>query len=223
LEENNIQEIVWSDKSDWIYNPKQDRSREKMERVLISAMTLFSELGYEEATISLISRHAEVSSASIYRRFADKSSLLYAILDTWSRARTRDFDKSWHTLTEGVSDPARIVSIYIEIVFSAYRNDSGLLRLIEGRSISDETVKNILSGMIRHSAICFYNKINDVIPKEERGDLRDFVSSSTIVLTGAIRSLMLWGAMTPWQDVTIFSDKFKDFVKSSLISRFSRT
>jgi len=190
-----------------------------MDRVFNSALSLFSEHGFEKATISLIARHAKVSAATIYRRFPDKGGLLYAILEVWSQARTDDFDKSWHDLTRGKRNPVEILEIFIEIVFSAYRNDSGLLRLIEERAITDPVVKIILSNMIKHSALRLHQKLSESGFASPDTEIEKFISNIQIMVTGSIRSLMLWGAMSPWGVITIFDDTFRDFILAAVIAR----
>jgi AcrR family transcriptional regulator len=58
--------------------PKQQRSRETLERLLLATIKVLDEEGLEAAVVPKIAALAEVSPASIYRRFEDKDALLRA-------------------------------------------------------------------------------------------------------------------------------------------------
>jgi AcrR family transcriptional regulator len=58
--------------------PKQQRSRETLERLLLATIKVLDEEGLEAAVVPKIAALAEVSPASIYRRFQDKDALLRA-------------------------------------------------------------------------------------------------------------------------------------------------
>jgi AcrR family transcriptional regulator len=60
------------------HEPKQQRSRETLERLLAATMRLLEEQGLDGATIPAIARLAKVAPASVYRRFVDKDALLRA-------------------------------------------------------------------------------------------------------------------------------------------------
>jgi AcrR family transcriptional regulator len=53
---------------------------EKKEQILISALTLFSEMGYTATSTSKIAKDAKVSEALIFRHFENKEGLLQAVL-----------------------------------------------------------------------------------------------------------------------------------------------
>ncbi len=59
-----------------IHKPKQDRSKDTQEKLLSALESLLEERFFEQITIRDIAQRAELSSATIYRRFQNKEALL---------------------------------------------------------------------------------------------------------------------------------------------------
>jgi AcrR family transcriptional regulator len=59
--------------------PKQRRSQESLERVLVAATKLLQEKGFEAFTIQDVSQRADVSVGAIYARFGSRENLLRAV------------------------------------------------------------------------------------------------------------------------------------------------
>ncbi|MBE9127766.1 MULTISPECIES: TetR family transcriptional regulator [unclassified Coleofasciculus] len=60
-------------------NPQQQRSRERVERILAAAAEVFDEVGYEAATINAIATRAETAIGSLYQFFPDKLAIFHAL------------------------------------------------------------------------------------------------------------------------------------------------
>ena len=58
------------------HEPKQQRSRETLDRLLAATIKILDQEGMEGAVIPKIAAAAKVAPASVYRRFADKDALL---------------------------------------------------------------------------------------------------------------------------------------------------
>lgn len=61
--------------------PKQERSRRKRDALLVAALALFGERGYEEATVEEIAERAGVAVGGFYQHFASKRQLLLVLMD----------------------------------------------------------------------------------------------------------------------------------------------
>jgi len=61
--------------------PKQERSRQKREALLQSALALFAEGGYEPTSIEDIAHRAGVAVGSFYHHFASKRQILLVLMD----------------------------------------------------------------------------------------------------------------------------------------------
>jgi AcrR family transcriptional regulator len=60
--------------------PRQQRSRDRLDRVLVAADAVLAEDGYDAFTTSAVAARAEVPASSVYRWFADKDDLATALL-----------------------------------------------------------------------------------------------------------------------------------------------
>jgi AcrR family transcriptional regulator len=103
------------------------------DRILLSARTLFSTQGYENATTSAIARMAGTSESQLIKHFSSKEGLLAAI-----------FDQSWQRFSKGLAQvlpkcetPYDKLCALIELILDAMEKDMGLrtLMLLEGRRI----------------------------------------------------------------------------------------
>lgn len=61
--------------------PQQERSRRKRDALLLSALALFAERGYEETTIEDIAHQAGTAVGSFYQHFASKRQILLVLMD----------------------------------------------------------------------------------------------------------------------------------------------
>ena len=68
--------------------PAQERSRQRVERILEAAGQVFGEMGYDAATMEAIAERAETSIGSIYQFFPNKLAVFHALAARY-RERTR--------------------------------------------------------------------------------------------------------------------------------------
>ena len=103
------------------------------DRILLSARSLFSSQGYENATTSAIARMAGTSESQLIKHFSSKEGLLAAI-----------FDQSWQRFSRGLEQvlpkcetPYDKLRALIELMLDAMEKDKDLqtLMLLEGRRI----------------------------------------------------------------------------------------
>ena len=59
--------------------PKQQRSKEKLERILNAGYEIAAEDGFEATTLAKIAERAGVATSTVYTRFKDKDALLHAL------------------------------------------------------------------------------------------------------------------------------------------------
>ncbi len=59
--------------------PKQQRGKERVEKILIAAAAVFAEVGYEAATTHLIAAQAGTAIGSLYQFFPDKAAIFKAM------------------------------------------------------------------------------------------------------------------------------------------------
>ncbi|MER5636712.1 TetR/AcrR family transcriptional regulator [Kitasatospora sp. NPDC002227] len=66
--------------------PQQQRSREKVARILAATAALLENTPYQEIGTKLIAAEAGVSVGILYRYFADREAIVAALLHTWLQA-----------------------------------------------------------------------------------------------------------------------------------------
>jgi AcrR family transcriptional regulator len=77
--------------------PVQERSQQRITRILDAADELFAEVGYEQATTNAIAARAEASIGSLYQFFDDKHAILEAL--------ARRYKDQLHAVHENVLTP----------------------------------------------------------------------------------------------------------------------
>ncbi len=69
-----------------VHKPKQDRSKDTQEKLLSALESLLEERFFEQITIRDIALRAELSSATIYRRFQNKEALLPILYERYDHS-----------------------------------------------------------------------------------------------------------------------------------------
>src|SRR5687767_5182200 len=72
--------------------PTQERSRQRVERILDSASKIFASEGYDAATMEAIAHHADTSIGSIYQFFPNKKAVFQGLLARYHEALKTWFD-----------------------------------------------------------------------------------------------------------------------------------
>lgn len=211
-----LKEIRWSKRTEWLIAPKQDRSRAKLERILEQAALLFVKDGFEQTTIVNIGKAAEVSTTAIYRRFPDKNAILYTILHSWSRGRTRDYDAIWKDAEQ--LDEDDLIRFYIDIHFSAYRNYTGLLTLLEKKALDDSVVADVLLQMKKHAATRLLESLMQRRGIKTSVALQKQVWHLQSIVTGTLVLLMLSVTGRSWPPFTLQSDELKESLTEAAIA-----
>lgn len=139
----------WVEASRWIITPKQERSRATLARIVSSAMRLFVEKGFDDTTLSDISEKSGVAMGSIYKRFPSKNSILNTIVDGYRNIRVREIATFLNAQVNEMSSAAEVLAMHIEIMFTSFRSDRGILRLMESRRLVDDVASQVLSDANR--------------------------------------------------------------------------
>lgn len=207
----------WTGRSEWVRAPQQERSQAGMVAVLESATLLFSQHGFENTTIAMISNDSGTSTAAIYRRFADKNAILRAIVDHWSQAWSNDFNQIWNEPDWSGASPEDLVRFHVEILFSAFRSDPGLLREIDRQCNYHPAVAQSMAAMDQRSA----DKLTEMLaiasgrPPEQ---LRPHVDRTVWVVRSAIANAIPREQMRLWPPFTIHDDQFKELLTAMALA-----
>jgi len=110
--------------------PQQERSRRTLARLLAATIWTLDEVGLQEATIPRIAKKADVSPATIYRRFENKQALLRA---AFLHMLERSYQANREFLREklSVGSLEHAVRQLIELFFGQFRLHYNLLRAMD--------------------------------------------------------------------------------------------
>lgn len=127
----------------------------KQRQVLLSSLKLFSEIGFENTTASLISKEAGVSEGTVFSYFKTKEGILEAILSTFLEQVIpdviADFSGKKFT-TNQESFPLFLRSIVRDRLVFIQKNQMQV-KILLSRSFIDKTISDQLGNVIVHSII----------------------------------------------------------------------
>ena len=144
----------------------------KQRQVLLSSLKLFSEIGFENTTASLISKEAGVSEGTVFSYFKTKEGILEAILSTFLEQVIPDViaDFSGKKFTANQeSFPLFLRSIVRDRLVFIQKNQMQV-KILLSRSFIDKTISDQLGNVIVHSII---KPISSVLNQfKEKGVIR---------------------------------------------------
>ena len=127
----------------------------KQRQVLLSSLKLFSEIGFENTTASLIAKEAGVSEGTVFSYFKTKEGILEAILSTFLEQVIPDViaDFSGKKFTANQeSFPLFLRSIVRDRLVFIQKNQMQV-KILLSRSFIDKTISDQLGNVIIHSII----------------------------------------------------------------------
>lgn len=172
--------------SSFLREPKQDRSRASLERLLKAAAELLAERGYAEFTLLEVSKRAQVSIGSIYNRFSSKEYLLRQVQERELAIMADDSAKVVDAIASKHLPLRKLVPAVVREyanLLARYRN---ILRPIMEISVNDDVVaKSGQQFAIRHIAE-FEKLLNSVADEIRQPDPQRAIKSAFHVIYAAI-------------------------------------
>ncbi|WP_247917292.1 TetR/AcrR family transcriptional regulator [Streptococcus oralis] len=146
----------------------------KQRQVLLSSLKLFSEIGFENTTASLIAKEAGVSEGTVFSYFKTKEGILEAILSTFLEQVIpdviADFSEKKFTANQE-SFPLFLRSIVRDRLVFIQKNQMQV-KILLSRSFIDNTIANQLGNVIVHSII---SPISPILNQfKEKGLIRNW-------------------------------------------------
>ena len=119
---------------DGLREPRQDRSRRSLERVLDAGAEVLAERGWERFTIADVARLAGASSGLIYKRFENKAALLEAIFLREQERLVAEENARLASVHESAGSLAEFIAGAVVAMASVARREAPLIRVFNGRS-----------------------------------------------------------------------------------------
>ncbi|MGD9942557.1 MAG: TetR/AcrR family transcriptional regulator [Burkholderiaceae bacterium] len=117
--------------ADGASNPSAPRRRrlskeERWEEILVAAEQVFSELGYDSATVADVARRAGVVEGNVYRYVKTKRELLAHVISEWYSRKNAELDQELKQISSVRSRLRFLIAAHLR----ALRDSPGLMRLI---------------------------------------------------------------------------------------------
>ena len=146
----------------------------KQRQVLLSSLKLFSEIGFENTTASLISKEAGVSEGTVFSYFKTKEGILDAILSKFLEQVIpeviADFSDKRFTIEQKSFSLFLRSIVRDRLIF--IHNNKMQVKILLSRSLIDKTISDQLGNVIVHSII---KPISPVLNQfKENGVIRDW-------------------------------------------------
>lgn len=186
--------------------------RDKFSRIIDSALQVFGEKGYYNATISEIAREAGVSEATIYEYFGSKEDLLFAIPGEITNMTVQFLEAMSPYITGAENKIRAIVFGY----FNLYKDNPNysslvLLDLKHNRNFMETESYQA----VRRSAGLILQAIEEGIEKGEfREDIDPYLIRS--MLLGTIEHIFRWHLMGRKEELDNFIDPMMDILMGGI-------
>jgi len=126
---------------------REERARQRRERVVDAASRLFGERGYVATTIEAIAREAAVAPATVYQAFGTKQAILARILDV-TIAGDADpgalLDRDWVWQAAGHRDPRQRLALVVRHTSQVAARTAPVKEVMRDAAASDPAVRQLL-------------------------------------------------------------------------------
>jgi AcrR family transcriptional regulator len=171
------------------YSPRVKRTREK---ILSSAVEIFSQKGFQASTIREIARLADVNDLTVYRHFESKEKLFTEMLQQHSLLTEID-----EYIVQGVTDDfERDLRSVIRTFMARFKKERLLIKLLLSEAEKMEECKKYVALFARNiieklAAFFEYYKISQQI----RQNINSYVAASSLysMLFSRVYALILYG------------------------------
>jgi len=124
--------------------PQQTRSKDKVDRIISSARTLFSKNGYAKTTMSKIAEGANVSTGTAYSYFTDKNDILRKIFEEHIESIFQPTEK----LIDSLNKKSTLHNTLEKLIANALHSheEVEMHRIFLEQILNDAHFKNVVDG-----------------------------------------------------------------------------
>lgn len=117
--------------------PQQQRSKEKLERILNAGYEVAAEVGFEATTLSRIASRAGVATSTVYTRFKDKDALLHALHISATERSRKVIADTYHSTNWQSRSLSDVLEEIIERSLAITERMAGFQKACYQRALSD--------------------------------------------------------------------------------------
>ncbi len=180
--------------SDWIDyiindNSKDGKLTKKQQNILIAAIELISEKGYEKVSTAEIAQRAGVAEGSIFRQYKTKKGLLDAVVfPSFMRFMAPKFFKEFSesVLNKEYVTFEMFIRAIVDDRFKFAKKETPLLKILVNEFMSQKQVRDEIESLFYEYG---YNKIESTFDKfREKGEIIDIptMTAFRIIITNVL-------------------------------------
>lgn len=189
----------------------------KREAILLAAMAVFAERGYQGATLDEIARRAGVAKGTAYIYFTDKSELFFAVFEKWTGEA---MGSSEIALAEAVNTQERLLALALSAVEFMQAHQEWFPLTLEvwsasGSPLLRERFRAALSNLYAG----YREEIRAIVEAgQQAGEVRRDVDAAALaaMLTGAVDGLFLQCWFDPALDAEMLVRNFFEVLTRGL-------
>ncbi|MDL2275208.1 TetR/AcrR family transcriptional regulator [Desulfosarcina sp. OttesenSCG-928-G10] len=199
-----------------IQERKEREKERRRQQIIVAAKRVFSEKGFNKATMEDIAKEAELSPGTLYLYFKNKEEL-YASLSL--RVLQYLHIRVSHVNKETGATPDQKLRALIDAMFDVYDFDP-LIIINMFHLQSSETLRNLSEALLEEIKVLSKTSIGAITRIFEEGiEQGIYIKAHPVALADIFWSLfsgvVLWEASK-----TIISENKKDYLKSTLVTAF---
>lgn len=126
---------------------REERARERRQRVVDAASRLFGERGYVATTVEAIAREAAVAPATVYQAFGTKQAILARILDVTIAGDAGPaalLDRDWVRQAARHPDPRQRLALVVKHTAQVAARTAAVKEVMRDAAASDPAVRQLL-------------------------------------------------------------------------------
>ncbi|HEY7016310.1 MAG TPA: TetR/AcrR family transcriptional regulator [Streptosporangiaceae bacterium] len=126
---------------------REERARQRRQRVVDAALRLFLERGYVATTIDAIAREAAVAPATVYQAFGTKHAILARILDVTIAGDAEPaalLDRDWVRQAGREPDPRRRLALVVQHTSQVAARTAPVKEVMRDAAAADPAVRQLL-------------------------------------------------------------------------------
>ncbi|MDL2269099.1 TetR/AcrR family transcriptional regulator [Desulfosarcina sp. OttesenSCG-928-A07] len=199
-----------------IQERKEREKERRRQQIIVAAKRVFSEKGFNKATMEDIAKEAELSPGTLYLYFKNKEEL-YASLSL--RVLQYLHIRVSHVNKETQLSPDQKLRSLIDAMFDVYEFDP-LIIINMFHLQSSETLKNLSDSLIEEIKVLSKTSIGAITRIFEEGiEQGIYVDVHPVALADIFWSM--FSGVVLWESSkTIISEYKKDYLKSTLVTAF---
>ncbi len=165
--------------------PVQARSMRRVDTILSTAAELIAEVGVDAASTSEIARRADISLASLYRYFPNKTSVIKAVAE---RQLTR-LEPVYENFL-GDFDLDRGLEQLIDELYAFYRSEPGYVQMWSGMQAIPELAHMDMDDFLYHAGR-IRNRVLEILPHADADEIDAIVMMVSRTIGSLIRHAMV--------------------------------